>query len=353
MMKEIDKNKAVLVTGGSGYLASWIVKLLLEAGCQVHTTVRNQADPQKYGHLLRLAEQYPGKLRFFEANLLDEGAFDSAMSGCEVVIHTASPFKIAGIKDPQKELVEPALTGVRNVFASVGRCETVKRVVLTSSIVAVYGDAVERVQTEKGIFNEGHWNATSSVAHQPYSYSKTVAEKEAWQIAAEQSRWDLAVINPGLILGPSLSSRTDSTSISLMRQLASGRFRMGVPAGKQAFVDVRDVAQAHLLAAFSPRAAGRHIAVAHHQDFLDVAQVIKTAYPQLPLPSGYLPGWLFRLVGPLLGYSRKFIRRNIGYDLLFDNSRIRQNLGISFRPFNETVLNHIAQLKNDGLLKRA
>ncbi len=347
----MNNNSSVLVTGGSGYLASWIVKLLLEEGRTVNTTVRNKTDDSKYAHLIELGALYPGKLEILEADLLEPGSFDEAVAGCNAVIHAASPFKISGVKDPQKELITPAVEGVRNLFGSIARAGTVSRIVLTSSIAAIYGNAMEAEGIAGGRFNESHWNTTSSLTDLPYSYSKTLAEKEAWKLVKKMPGTELAVINPGLILGPSLSRRVDATSVRLMRQLTSGLFRMGVPHGKQAIVDVRDVAQAHVSAAFAPRVSGRHIAAPHSVDFLDIAGAIGNQYPKLPLPKGYMPTWIFFIIGPLAGYSPSFIRKNFGYDLLFDNARIRRELGVQFRSMEETVTDHVKQLKEDGLLK--
>lgn len=351
-MNTIDQSKPVLVTGGTGYLASWIVKQLLDQGLEVRTTVRSLAQKDKYAHLTALAVKSKGVLRFFEADLLRKGSFSEAMAGCELVIHTASPFKISGIKDAQKDLVEPALEGTRNVLESVNATESVKRVVLTSSIVAVFGDAVDIRKTEGGVFTEAHWNFSSSAGHQPYPYSKTVAEKLAWSMAGEQSRWDLLTINPGLIMGPSLSKRTDSTSIDLMLQLASGKFKTGVPSGAMSFVDVRDVAQAHIRAGFTPAASGRHICSAHEKSFLDLANAIRAGYPQYPLPQSYVPKWLFLLIAPLAGFTRKYVRLNVGYDVRLDNSYIRQDLGMDFRPFEQTITEHFQQLLDDGIIKK-
>lgn len=125
------------------------------------------------------------------------------MAGCELVMHTASPFLLQGVTDAQESLVRPALEGTRNVLDSVNRTESVKRVVLTSSVVAIYGDARESRDVPGGVFTEDQWNTTSSVDHQPYSYSKTVAEQEAWKYQKAQNRWDLVTIHPGLVLGPS------------------------------------------------------------------------------------------------------------------------------------------------------
>lgn len=346
----MDKSKPILVTGGTGYLASWIVKQLLDEGFRVNTTVRDKANQQKYRHLLDMASKSEGQLSVYEADLLLDHSFQQAMDGCELVIHTASPFKISGIKNADKELVQPALQGTRNVLFSANDSKSVKRVVLTSSIVAMVGDAIDVHELHKGVFNEKCWNATSSVNHQPYPYSKTMAEKEAWSIAKKQNRWDLVVINPGFILGPSLSQRTDSTSIGLMIQLFSGKYKTGAPKGDQAIVDVRDVARAHILAGLTASASGRHLTAAHQKDFLAIADVIRKQYPKYRLPKKYVPKWLFQLVGPFMGFSRSFVKLNVGYDFVFDNSYVKADMKMSFTPFEKTITDHFNQLVADKLI---
>lgn len=349
-MKTIDHLRPVLVTGATGYLASWIVYQLLEEGFTVHATVRSLNNQARYQHLLDIQHRSPGRLQLFEADLLQDGSFDEAIRGCELVIHTASPFRLSGVKDPEQELVQPALQGVRNLFFSAGESGSVRRIVLTSSIAAMVGDSAEISQLPDGRVNESCWNKSSNFDHQPYSFSKTIAEQEAWRLVEKQSDFDLVVINPGLILGPSLSKRADSTSIDLMIQLFSGKYRLGVPSGAQALIDVRDAARAHIAAGFTPEATGRHLTAAHLKDFLDIAGVIKQQYPQAALPSGYLPKWMFRLLGPFAGYTRKFITRNIGYDFHFDNSGVKRNLNLDFLPFEQTVTDHFHQLLNDKLI---
>jgi nucleoside-diphosphate-sugar epimerase len=350
-MESTAERKRILVTGGSGYLASWIVKQLLDEGNKVNTTVRNLDDKPKYSHLSELSEQHPGKLKIFEADLIKEGSYDESSRDCSIVIHTASPFKISGIKDSLKELITPAVQGVQNVFKSAIKAGTVHRIVLTSSAAAIYGDAADIRNTESGIFMEKHWNTTSSSNHQPYSYSKTMAEKEAWKIVAEHPEIELNVINPGFVLGPSVTSRKDSISISIIEQLISGKFRTGVPKGMHAVVDVRDVARAHLLAAFSPLLGYRFIAAPNHTTFTDMAAIIKKNFPGLPVPTRSVPTWLFLMVGPFLGYPARFIRRNIGYEIWFDNSLIKEKLGMTFRPLEETLVDQVGQLldKKNGI----
>jgi nucleoside-diphosphate-sugar epimerase len=351
-MEIIDQAKPILVTGGTGYLASWIVKQLLDEGREVRTTVRNLAQKEKFAHLTAIAVKSKGTLRFFEADLLKTGSFLEAMKDCELVIHTASPFIISGVKNAQKELIEPALEGTRNVINSVNATSSVKRVVLTSSVVAIFGDAADQSSTENDIFTEEHWNFSSSVDHQPYSYSKTLAEKLAWELAGKQNRWDLLTINPGFIMGPSLSKRTDSTSIGIMIQMATGKFKTGVPTGKMGFVDVRDVAKSHILAGFTPESSGRHICVSDLKTFLDLANAIRTEHPNYPLPKSFIPKRLFWLIAPLTGFTRKYVKLNVGFDLKFDNSYIRKDLGLEFIPFEKTISDHFNQLVKDGIIKR-
>lgn len=348
---EIDRNRPVLVTGANGYVASWLVKYLLEDGIHVHGTVRDPENPAKVGHLREMAEKAPGELTLFKADLFDEGAFDAAMEGCELVFHTASPFIVRGITDPEAQLVKPALLGTRNVLEAANRVGTVKRVVLTSSVVSVYGDAADMQDLGVDAFTEEHWNTTSSTDHQPYNYSKVVAEKEAWAIAKRQDRWDLVTVNPGFVLGPSLTSQSDSTSLTTMLELADGTLKMGVPHLEFGIVDVRDIAIGHIRAGFTPSASGRHILNSESMTLLDMANTLRQRFgDRYPFPRKTLPKFAVWLVGPFQGIERRFVSRNVGFPLRFDNSYARQDLKMEFRPAAETVIEHFQQMVEDGLV---
>jgi nucleoside-diphosphate-sugar epimerase len=350
-MRKIDKSKPVLVTGGSGYVASWIIKMLLEDGINVNTAVRDPSSSQKVDHLVAMAKASAGQLKLFKSDLLDIGSFDEPMRGCELVIHTASPFFVTGINNPEEELIRPAKDGTRNVLESAKRTPTVKRVVLTSSVVAIYGDNADITLTPGGVFTEKEWNTTSSVEHQPYPYSKTIAEKEAWAIAKEQDQWDLLTINPGWIFGPSVSKRKDSMSIGTMIKFGDGTYKMGVPELWNGIVDVRDVAAAHIKAGYSPEASGRHIIVSGVATLLEFANMLRKHFgDDYPFPRKQVPKFLFWLIAPMHGFTRKYASRNAGIQIKLDNSYSKTDLSMSYIPIEQTVKEHFQQLLDDGLL---
>lgn len=351
-MTEINSDAPVCVTGATGYIAGWIVRYLLEAGHTVHATVRDPARSDAVAHLHALAESSPGTLKLFAADLKEKGSFDDAIAGCELVMHTASPFVLSGFRDARKALLEPAVEGTRNVLDAVDRSACVKRVVLTSSVAAIFGDNADIAGTPEGVFTEAQWNTTSSLEHNPYQYSKVEAERVAWEICRAQSRWDMVVINPAMVFGPALTTASRSGSIDTLLQLGDGRLRDGVPRLGMGVVDVREVARAHLLAAFTPTAEGRYILCAGTRTMLQMANSLRGrfngayAFPKRELPKGLV--WLF---GPMKGpVTRRFIQRNVGVPPRFDNSRSRA-LGVRYREVETTLAEHFEQAVRDGLLK--
>lgn len=350
-MVEIDRSASILVTGGTGFIASWIISQLLNDGYTVHTTVRKPENKQTVSHLERIANQASGVLKLFKADLLDPGSFAMATEGCELTIHTASPFIISGIKNPHEELIRPALEGTRNVLDSVNRSKSVRRVVLTSSVAAIYGDAVDLGAIPGGAFTEDHWNTTSSESHQAYSYSKLVAEKEAWAIAKEQDRWDLVTINPSMVFGPALTKQSASGSIGVLKQIGDGTGKLGVPKIMMGMVDVRDVARAHIKAGFTPTASGRHILAATEVSLLEISKILREHFGDAyPFPKKEVPKFMVWLTAPMIGLTREFVKKNVGYPIKFDNSYSKKDLGLEYRPVDETLIEHFQQIIDDKLI---
>ncbi len=332
MNAHYDTSKPVLVTGATGYVAGWLVKRLLEEGFTVHAAVRDPSNADKVGHLQAMADGTDGTLKLFAADLLEEGSYAEAMAGTGTVFHTASPFTLR-VRDPQADLIDPALKGTRNVLASADATESVERVVLTSSVAAIYGDTKDVADAPGGVLTEDVWNTTSSLDHQPYSFSKTVAERAAWEMAEAQDRWKLVVINPSLVVGPGTRPDQTSESFNLVRMLGNGTFAKGAPPLSAGLVDVRDVAEAHMQAAFVPDAEGRHIISAETGSFMTMADALRPAYGgDWPLPEVGAPA------------EDTFAA---------DNSRSRKKLGITYRPVDEAMREMFAQMVQNGLTVRS
>lgn len=347
----VDPSHPVLVTGATGYVAGVVIRRLLEEGVTVHATVRDPSKTDRLEALQALADASPGSIAFFGADLMKPGSFGEGMAGCSIVFHIASPFS-SDVSDPQRELVAPALEGTRNVLEEVGRTPSVQRVVLTSSCAAIYGDSADLADTPDGVFNEEVWNTTSSLTHGPYSYSKTVAEREAWSIAERQERWTLVVVNPSFVVGPGIKVHRSSESFSLIKQMGDGTFATGVPDLRIGVVDVRDLAEAQLRAAYLPGASGRHIISGHNSGFVELASILREGFSGYPIPTRSLPKWLLWLVGPIANRSitRRFVTRNVGLPWKADHSKSVRELGVTYRPLRDSLHQFFQQIIDAGEL---
>jgi nucleoside-diphosphate-sugar epimerase len=339
-MVEINRTKPVLVTGATGYVAGWIIKQLLEEGITVHAAVRNPNDKEKLAHLDKIAANTKGNIRYFKSDLLINGSYAEAMENCELVFHTASPF-VTQVKDPQKDLIDPAVLGTQNVLETANKTTSVKRIVLTSSCAAIYTDAIDCAKAPNGMLSEAVWNTTSSLNYQPYSYSKTLAEKKAWEMAGKQSQWDLITINPSFVMGPMLNAKgTTSESFNILKQIGDGTMKSGVPKMGIGLVDVRDVANAHVKAGYTPSANGRYITSAYNTNIFEMALALQQKFgDKFPIPKKALPKWLLMIVGPMANklFTRKFIRNNVDIEWKADNSKIKKDLHMKFLPLKQTM----------------
>lgn len=353
-MKKIDRTKPVLVTGASGYIAGWIIKKLLEEGFLVHSTVRNPNDSDKLMHLNNLANKLPGTIKYFKADLLEKGSFQDAMTGCELIFHTASPFK-PSVQDPQKELIEPALDGTINVLEEAKRQSSVKRIVFTSSMSAIGHDASASQKAKNKELTENNWEDTASALYQPYAYSKVLAEKKAWEIAGSQSKWDLVVINPCLVMGPGLDSISNtSASITVLKMFGDGTLKSGVPNSGTGIVDIRDVVMAHYNAAFNPAASGRYIVSGSNTSFLEITQILYQKFGErYKIPNRALPKWLLLLFGPLIDkqVSRRYVRNNVNVVWKANNSKSIRDLNLHYHPLKETIIDAFQYLINSKIIK--
>jgi len=283
----------VLVTGGSGFIASHTILQLLAAGYRVRTTVRNLSRESGVRAMLKNAGGDPGdQLSFVAAELMSDTGWPAAVSGCEYVLHIASPCPSQVPKD-ENELIVPAREGALRVLRA-SRDAGVTRVVLTSSFAAIgYGHAERQT-----VFTEKDWTNPAGDDVMPYTKSKTLAERAAWDfINREGAGLELAVVNPVGVFGPVLGPDY-ATSIMLVEKMMNGALP-GVPRMCFGVVDVRDVADLHLRAMTNPAAKGeRFLAVAG--DFMwltEIARVLKDRMGDRArrVTARQLPDWLVRL----------------------------------------------------------
>lgn len=339
----------VLVTGGSGFIGTYCILQLLEAGHTVRTTVRSLSREVDVRATLKAGGADAGdRLAFFAADLEKDAGWADAVKGCDYVLHVASPFPPADPKH-EDELIVPARDGALRVLRA-SRDAGVKRVVLTSSFAAIgYGKAPQGRP-----FNENDWTDLNAPGLSAYVKSKTIAERAAWDfIAREGGTLELSVVNPvgvfGPVLGPDLS-----TSILLVKRFMDGEVP-GAPKLYFGIVDVRDVASLHLLAMTDPAAKGqRFLAVAG--DFMKMIDIAKTLKARLgdvakKVPTREIPNVLVRLAG-LRDPAIRLITPELGKKKNATNEKAKRMLG--WKPFsNEDALAATGEsLARLGLLKK-
>jgi len=338
----------VAVTGGSGFIAAHIIKQLLESGYRVRATVRGAES--KYPYLTTL-EGASERLQLLQADLTSEGAFDQVVAGCDYVMHTASPY-IVNVKDPQRDLVDPAVHGTENVLRSCAKATSVKRVILTSSMAAITDEA-----SNEKTFSETDWNTKSNLKRNPYYYSKTLAERAAWTfVEKQQPGFDLVVINPFMVIGPSLGPGLNESN-KIFADMMSGVYPT-LMSVKWGIVDVRDVAKAHILAMQTPEAQGRYLVSNETMTMTEVVAYLKSlGYTQYKLPKVNLATPFGNKVMKLLSYTQpkgsgSYMRSHIGKDMRYNNAKVKSELGLEFISAKESIQAAIADLFKWNHLKQ-
>ncbi|CAI7908423.1 unnamed protein product, partial [Closterium sp. NIES-54] len=287
------QGKKVCVTGASGFIGSNLVKLLLDRGYHVRGTVRDATNEDKTSWIRDLAEGTPGKLELFSADLGKPGSFDEAIEGCEFVCHVASLVRMS-VPNPQS-VVDAALEGTRNVFSSIVKHKTAKKVVVTSSVSAI----IDYANNKDHVLTEEDWNRDLSLKD-PYPMGKTLAERYAWKTAGDLKGQDwsfeLVTICPAMVFGKATRKAHVRTSLDVIRQLMSGWLFMA-PDLYFGIVHVDDVVLAHALALEKDTAKGRYILCnGDTLSMLEMAGVIKKNYPNAKTPSYSMPNALAYLV---------------------------------------------------------
>lgn len=335
----------VLVTGATGFIAGHVIVELLDHGYAVRGTVRNPRDTRKYAHLAEYASRIGGELTFVGADLDRDAGWADAVADCDHVLHVASPFPSTPPDDARK-LIRPAVDGTLRVLRACAAADRVRRVVVTSSIVAIaHGHDDDAPRTE------ADWTV---VERSPaYPQSKTLAERAAWDFIATlpaDRGLELVVVNPGMVLGPMLSPET-STSHEPVRRLLGGR-TPGVPRVGWAMVDVRDLAVAHRLAMEVPGAAGnRYICAGEHVWMQEMAEVLAAEFGPhgFRVPTRGLPDRLVRGVA-LVDPGLRLTVPTLGRVERLSADKARRELGWTMRPVRETLRDTADSLLRHGVV---
>ncbi|KAL1814994.1 hypothetical protein ACET3Z_017568 [Daucus carota] len=312
----------VCVTGAGGYVASWLVKLLLSNNYTVHATVRNP-DDAKNSHLKKL-EESSDRLKLFKADLLNYDSILMAVKGCNGVFHVASPVPSSSVPNPEVEIVEPAVKGTLNVLKACLEAG-VNRVVYVSSGAAIMLNPSwpsGKVKDESCWSDKEYCKATNNW----YCYSKTEAESEAWEFA-KKNGINLVTVCPNMVWGPMLQSTTNASSMALVKLLKEKCEQLENK--MRLVVDVRDVAESLLMVYEKPEAEGRYICTAHTVSTQDLVEMLKRLYPDHEYPKSF--------TGAAVGVNT--------------SSEKLQTLGWSFRPLEETISDSIESYKQAGILE--
>jgi nucleoside-diphosphate-sugar epimerase len=338
----------VLVTGGSGFVGSHCILALLAAGHQVRTTVRSLKREPEVRAMLKVGGAEPGdRLSFAAANLESDAGWPEAVAGCEFVLHVASPFP-AELPKHEDELIVPAREGALRVLRAA-RDAGVKRVVLTSSFAAIgYG-----CEQQSAPFTEADWTDPSGNDVLPYTKSKTLAERAAWDfIAREGGNLELSVVNPVAIFGPVLGPDY-ATSIQLVQRMMEGSVP-GCPRLSLGVVDVRDVADVHLRAMTHPAAKGeRFLAVAgDFMSMIEIAQVLRSRMGPAAkrVPTRELANWMVRTFAMFVPAAKQALPE-LGKHKNATSEKAIRLLGWSPRSREDAIVATAESLLRLGLLK--
>ena len=328
----------VLVTGASGFIAEHCIIELLKNGYSVKGSLRTMNREQEVRDAVK-TETDDTKLEFCKLDLLEDDGWEDAMWDCDYLMHVASPFVIEDPKD-ENELIKPAKEGTLRALNAAKKAG-IKRVVLTSSVAAVNSHMMS------GTSDHTTWTDINSKYVTPYQKSKTIAEKAAWDFYNNQdnsNKMEMAVINPGGVMGPQLGNDLGGASTQIVSQLISGKFPM-IPALSFPFIDVRDVAILHLKAMTTPEADGKRFIAAHSEPtwMYQVAEVLSAAgYEKIKLKKA--PSFMLKLIG-LFDNKTKSLVPMLDKYVPCDNSQTVKVLNWEPMPWEQAFIEHAKSIE--------
>lgn len=335
----------VLISGATGFIGAHTAICLLDRDYAVRATVRSMTQADRLHGILAAGHPAADTIEMVEASLEQDAGWLEAVSDCDYVVHVASPVPMEQPKNAE-ELIKPARDGSLRVLRAAQQAG-VKRVVMTSSISAISGSPSNGRTSP---YTAADWTDLSAPGLTPYVQSKTIAERAAWDFVADHEQLELATVNPGLVFGPVLEARVNA-SIEYIRRLLAGDIP-AIPNIGQVVVDVRDVANLHVLALEHPEANGRRFIAAN--EFLwitDMAHILREAFGEAAskVPTRRAPNWLIRLVG-LWDRPVRSILSELDEQKLHSNQDAVDLLGWSPRPAREAVISCAQSLLDHGLV---
>eukprot|EP00794_Sanderia_malayensis_P019123 gene19123-21040_t len=346
-MAEAVDAPLVLVTGASGFIASHCIKLLLESGeYKIRGTVRSLKNEERCKAIRTLAAEPKYPIELVEANLLEEAGWKEAVKGCTYVLHIASPFT-TDVPKHEDELIKPAVEGTLNVLKAAKEVGGVKRVVLTSSMASVMlGNSDKEM-------DESMWSDVTKC--DAYSKSKTLAEKAAWDFVKELpdgEKFELSVINPGMVFGPILLGTCES--FRMMRRMIMRELSM-VPDIEFGIVDVRDVARAHIIAMTLPEAAGnRHCLVSEVRSFVYISRCVAEEFNSqgYKAPVKQAPKFLLWILS-LFKSDVKMIYPYVGLKMRVNNSRLKDVLKVDPIASKDSAIEMCYTMIERGMIEKS
>ena len=332
----------VLVTGATGYIALHCVQQLLDQGYAVNGSIRSPERKNEVIEALKNSGTSTENLNLYVFDLTNDEGWDDGMEGCDYLLHVASPLALEN--HTEDYFVKPAVAGAKRAL-KFAKKHGVKKVVLTSSVAAIFETGEEKV-----FYDESDWSDPDNPNISNYAKSKTLAEKAAWEFLKEEGNpFDFAVINPALVIGPSLSGDL-GVSNSAIEMVVTGKMPLAIPI-QFGFVDVRDVATAHILAMQTDASNGERFALAERDLwYKDIAKILKdNGFDKAPKIA--VPVWVAKILGnfnkqlkvasPFLGRGRSVVKATKAKDIL----------GWKPRSSEESIIEIANQIKEMWLIK--
>ena len=335
--------KKVLVTGASGFIGLHCIAQLLQAGYQVKGSLRSRAREPEIRNALSKVVNAENRLEICELDLLKDDGWDDAVSGCDYVMHVASPLLDREPKD-QDEIIRPAHEGLMRAIKSSVR-NKIKRFVMTSSFSAIgYGHV-------KDVFDESHWTDTTQKIG-AYNKSKAIAEKAMWDYLdslKDEEKIEAVAINPTLVIGASLSDDVGTSNIFLQKML-DGSYPV-VPKVHFGYVTVKDTAKAHVAAMTHPHASGKRFILAERCMWLyEVNKILrKHGYKKAPIRQA--PNLLMKFLA-LFNNEASAIAGFVGKTKFTNSENAKNILKFSFENVEVGILEIAQQLESLGVIKK-